>query len=86
MDMFCDISILGTKPSIHNFSLKEKCEFREKLITWFRENQRDLPWRKHLSNPDVDQRAYAGSLIIVLINQWWNLEFQNGGGGAVNSE
>lgn len=60
MYMFCDISILGTKPSIHNFSLEEKCEFREKLITWFRENQRDLPWRKHLSNPDVDQRAYAG--------------------------
>lgn len=62
------IRFLEPISSIHSFKNEEKKEFRQKLVTWFQENQRDLPWRNHLSNPDVDQRAYAGKFKFVHID------------------
>lgn len=55
--------------SIHSFKNEEKSEFRQRLVTWFQENQRDLPWRNHLSNPDVDQRAYAVWVSEIMLQQ-----------------
>jgi hypothetical protein len=56
------------KSSIHDFKEEEKKEFQKSLVAWFRENQRDLPWRKQLSIPDVDQRAYAGKCVLNYVN------------------
>ncbi|XP_048762562.2 adenine DNA glycosylase-like [Ostrea edulis] len=57
------------KPTIHDFKDEEKKEFQKSLVAWFRENQRDLPWRKQLSIPDVDQRAYAVWVSEIMLQQ-----------------
>ncbi|CAC5419730.1 mutY [Mytilus coruscus] len=50
------ITNVGTE-SIHDFSSQEVKEFRELLVKWYSENKRDLPWRRQITNPDVNQRA-----------------------------
>ncbi|XP_071172388.1 adenine DNA glycosylase-like isoform X2 [Mytilus edulis] len=58
----------GTE-SIHDFSSQEVKEFRELLLKWYSENKRDLPWRRQISNPDVNQRAYAVWVSEVMLQQ-----------------
>ncbi|XP_061191896.1 adenine DNA glycosylase-like [Saccostrea echinata] len=58
-----------SNPPIHDFKDEEKREFRKCLVAWFKENQRDLPWRKHLTNPDIDQRAYAVWVSEIMLQQ-----------------
>ncbi|XP_052059570.1 adenine DNA glycosylase-like [Mytilus californianus] len=58
----------GTE-SIHDFSSQEVKEFRELLVKWYSENKRDLPWRRQITNPDVNQRAYAVWVSEVMLQQ-----------------
>ncbi|CAC5394933.1 mutY [Mytilus coruscus] len=62
------ITNVGTE-SIHDFSSQEVKEFRELLVKWYSENKRDLPWRRQITNPDVNQRAYAVWVSEVMLQQ-----------------
>ncbi|KAK3089482.1 hypothetical protein FSP39_003963 [Pinctada imbricata] len=56
-------------PCVHDFVEKEIQTFRTSLLKWYRENKRDLPWRKQLENPDVNQRAYAVWVSEIMLQQ-----------------
>ena len=58
---YCVEGQTNSIPAAHQLSDADISEVRQKLLSWYDANKRDLPWRKQVSNPDDNQRAYAGN-------------------------
>ena len=49
--------------ALHSFDVKEIDVFRQKLLSWYDENKRVLPWRTIVATePDLNKRIYAGNI------------------------
>lgn len=55
--------------SRHNFTLDEVNLLRRQLLSWYDENQRDLPWRRISSEPDPNVRGYSVWVSEVMLQQ-----------------
>jgi hypothetical protein len=53
-----------TVPVFHHFTDEEVKDVRANLVTWYEKNKRDLPWRRNATKSDLNERAYAGKILI----------------------
>ncbi|ESP00360.1 hypothetical protein LOTGIDRAFT_55450, partial [Lottia gigantea] len=47
----------------------EIIELQNAMVTWYQENQRDLPWRKLSKHQDINKRAYSVWVSEIMLQQ-----------------
>ncbi|XP_066995478.2 adenine DNA glycosylase isoform X2 [Anabrus simplex] len=54
---------------LHQFTAIEVATFRSRLLDWYNQNGRDLPWRTLARNSEAQQKAYAVLVSEVMLQQ-----------------
>lgn len=62
-------STLVSESHSHDLTSDEEQLIRAKLLAWYDENKRDLPWRSYASVKDVNKRAYAVWVSEIMLQQ-----------------
>ncbi|TGZ68943.1 hypothetical protein CRM22_004003 [Opisthorchis felineus] len=53
----------------HRFTVKDVAQLRQGLLCWYDANKRDLPWRRLITEPDINVRGYAIWVSEIMLQQ-----------------
>ena len=59
----------ASKVDHHNFTDSEIASVRSKLLSWYDENKRSLPWRDLARDSDINKRSYSVWVSEIMLQQ-----------------